>query len=82
MVVIEPDDTLGNADWLRRGRWDVFYRDELVTTVAGLLGALDVAEADRGEQVREVKRFIKLPAAEAMPKKLLREVKGWLIGPA
>lgn len=78
MVVIEADGSLENADWQRKNRWDLFYDDELVTTVVGLLGVLDVEAKDYREQVIEVKHFLTLPAAEAMPKKLLKEVKGWL----
>jgi hypothetical protein len=63
--VIDLDDSMENADWIKRRAWD------LPTTLGGILSIA-------GSSVKEVEHFLTLPSAEAMPDGLRARVMQYL----
>lgn len=66
--VLYIDEDPRNADWLRTMHWD------LPTTLSSFLARLGVVDSPVGVQRASVEKFMRLPAAEAMPKSLRREL--------
>lgn len=81
-----PDDLLTNSDWAKQ-KWDIWWRGKIVNNADDLLLFLGVqgqvtlsgdhfiAAPDPEDQRRAVADFLHLPAASAMPKKILDELK-------
>lgn len=76
-------DTLYNDDWTKVGTWDIWTGDAdgmpvLVTTlplfVQSLQGTWPFLETD----LQRIMAFLQLPAAQAMPKRLRREVERFI----
>lgn len=65
MVTMADANDTRNEDWLRTRSWD------LPTDLDGFL-------ALNGNDVERVKHFLTLPAAEAMPADLKRDVDAWI----
>jgi len=59
--MINLDADKDDADWLKQG-WDFLY-------VSDLLGGLDVRFATKAQQRAAIAKFMKMPAARAMPRK-------------
>lgn len=78
-MIINIDEDLRNADWTKVGYWDLFITDKsgdpkLLETVDDLLKHLEVDRYVESRQKAAVEEFMKLPASEAMPKKLKKEL--------
>lgn len=71
--VIDVDREVANADWLRAGAWDVWTADappRLVATLDELRRSIGV---EGPAPAAEIRRFLALPAARAMPTSLRAE---------
>lgn len=78
-MIVNIDEDLRNADWTKVGSWDLYITDKdgnpkLIEKVDDLLKFLEVDKYVESRQKAAVAEFMKLPAAEAMPKKLKKEL--------
>ena len=73
---IDADDTLENSDWMRAGAWDLttpYPECRIVRTLEELRRA--IGEDGRPATDAQLRRFLELPAAGAMPKRLRDEIR-------
>ena len=70
---------INNDDWLKYISWDVRANNVLVTTLAGLLAALNATTKTPQEQKEAVKTFMKLPVWNSAPKSLKGEVATFIV---
>ena len=63
-----------NEDWIKTLQWD------LPKTVPKLLAVNALKHADRRDQVAWLKHLLKLPAAQAMPSDVRKEVNAFIAG--
>lgn len=75
----ESVNTTRNEDWTRTQTWDLHDARGQISTLASLLkNVLYVDRAPVAVQRKELRRFMALPAAEAMPADLRAEVDAFL----
>lgn len=64
-IVLTPDATLENSDWMKYGAWDLPFTD-----FDGFVTFKGLEASPRSEIVAEIKRFQKLPVFESAPESL------------
>lgn len=73
----DEEDTL-NEDWIKPFHWDLYRDETLVTTLIDLFFINDLTYVEISDQIAFLQNLITLPAYEAVPDELEKEINSFL----